>query len=186
MPLAVIFLSFIFLRERLAKLEIISALIALAAVLNLCIKYDHFPFVAIGLAFSFACYALLRKKSPQNSLAGLASEVFILMPFALIYMMFFTRFASPAYSPDEIILSSILIFGTGAVTAIPLILYAYGLMRIKMSTAGIFQYIVPSMTFLLGVFLYNEHFSKTMLITFILIWISVIVYIIHMLRNSQE
>lgn len=186
MPLAVIFLSFVFLRERLNSLEIVSSLIAFAAVLNLGVRYDHFPYVALGLAFTFGCYALLRKTSSQGALSGLAAEVFILSPLAVIYMFVFTRFSTPAYNPENLIRSLMLILGTGLVTALPLILYAYGLRRIKMSTVGIFQYIVPSMTFILGVFLYKEHFSNTMLITFILIWLSVIIYIIHMLRDSRS
>ncbi len=185
MPLAVVLLSFIFLRERLNILETLSAFIALAAVLNLGIKYDHFPWVAIGLAFTFACYALLRKTSRQGALSGLASEVFTLTPFTIIYMFMFTRFSSPAYNSENLFVSLILIICTGAITAVPLILYAYGIRMIKMSTAGIFQYIVPSLTFLIGVFLYKENFSTATLISFTLIWASVIIYIINMFRDSR-
>lgn len=186
MPLAVIFLSFVFLQERLSILEIISSLIALVAVLNMGIKYDHFPWVAIGLALTFGCYALLRKTSKQGALSGLASEVFVLSPFAIIYMFIFTRFSMPAYNSDNLLISMILIICTGVVTAVPLILYAYGIRRIKMSTAGIFQYIVPTLTFFLGIFLYKEDFSTATLVSFVLIWVSVIIYIINMLRNSRD
>lgn len=185
MPLAVILLSCLFLKEKLNIMEIISSLIALAAVLNLGIKYDHFSWVAIGLALTFGCYALLRKTSRQGALSGLASEVFVLLPFTLIYMLKFTNFSLPAYSSDHLLASMVLIVCTGIVTTVPLILYAYGIRKIKMSMAGIFQYIVPTLTFLIGVFLYKEHFSTATLVSFALIWASVIIYIINMFRDSR-
>ena len=179
-PLTAVLLGFIFLKERLSKKQTISLIIVILAVLNLIFNYGHFPWVSIAIALTFAFYGLLKKTAHVESLPGLSAEVALLTVPALIYILFSGSDSSWTVYHNMSLLSILLLLGTGIVTAIPLLFYTYGVRRIKISTAGLLQYISPSFTFFIGIFIYNETFSATELFSFILIWISIIIYMSDM------
>ena len=185
-PITAVLLGVVVLKEKFSKKQLIAIIIVFAAILNLIINYGHFPWTSIGIALTFAIYGLLKKTAEVESLPGLSAETAVLSIPALIYL-FATGSNSPLTAIQNTSITMMLIFiGTGIITATPLLLYTYGVRRVKISTAGILQYITPTSTFLLGIFMYHEKFTLTQLITYALIWFSIILYIYDMFTNLPE
>lgn len=176
LPLVMVLMSFVFLKEKLSKLEIISFFLALLGVLNLIICYGQFPWIALSLAFSFTCYALLRKISSHGPISGLSAEVAVLSIPASIYLGLSGIQNNWIYYNNISFEALLLILGTGIVTVVPLLCYIHGIIRIKLNIAGMLNYISPTCTFILGIFLYQEKFSSAHFVTFVMIWISIIIF----------
>ncbi|NDV19575.1 EamA family transporter RarD [Pseudodesulfovibrio sp. JC047] len=187
-PLVTMLLGFVFFRERMKPLQVIAIGLAALGVANSIFSYGHFPWISLTLAISFAFYGLLRKIASVESLPGLFLETLILTPIALGYLVTMQLDNSASFlavSPKI----DLLLIGAGAATAIPLIGFAYGARRLRLTTLGILQYSAPSLTFLLGIFVYKEHFTSSHLLTFALIWAGLIVYTgesIWTMRNHRH
>lgn len=174
-PLIMVLLGMIFLKERLRKMQIVALLIAGGAVLYYAIGLGQFPWIALTIAFSFGFYGLFHKMSSVSSLTGLMVETLILSIPALVFIGWGEITGTSAlfrvnYSTD------LLLVGTNLVTALPLLLFILGTRRSTMTTVGFMQYLAPSITFLLAVFIYHEPFSHNRLVTFILIWAALALY----------
>jgi chloramphenicol-sensitive protein RarD len=185
-PLAAVILGFIFLKERLSKRQTLSLIIVIAAVLNLVFNYGHFPWVSIAIALTFGFYGLLKKTAAMESLPGLSAEVAILTIPAIIYILISGNNSNWSAYDNISLSSSLLLIGTGIITAVPLLFYAFGVRRIKISTAGFLQYISPTCTFFIGIFIYGETFTNSQLTSFILIWISIIIYMYDIFKTSYS
>ncbi len=168
-PLISVLLGLIFLRERLGFWKIISVMLAFSGVLYMTLQYGSLPWVALSLALSFGFYGLLRKTSHADSLLGLLYETLFLSPAALLYLMVMALRGTGAFGIVEPTLHLLLI-GSGAITATPLIWFAHGTRRIPLSTVGFTQYLAPSLMLFLGVIVFHEPFTKIHLISFSLIW----------------
>jgi len=186
MPLVIVLMSFIFLKEKLSKLEIISFLLALAGVLNLILSYGKFPWLALSLAITFAIYAVFRKTSKHGPISGLAAEVALLSIPAFSYLLFSGTHNNWLYYSNISFLNLVLILGTGIVTVVPLLCYIHGIKRVKLNIAGMLNYISPTCNFLLGIFLYKETFSFIYFITFAMIWISIIIFSYDSIKRTQK
>lgn len=174
-PFIMVLLGMIFLKERLRKLQMVALLIAGGAVLYYAIGLGQFPWIAITIALSFGFYGLFHKMTSVSSLTGLLVETLILSVPALIFIGWWQVEGTSAlfrigYKTD------LLLFGTNLITALPLLLFILGTRRCTMTTVGFMQYLAPSITFLLAVFIYNEPFSHERLITFGLIWTALALY----------
>ncbi len=168
-PLINILLAMVFLGERLRKLQIMAVLLALAGVTYLTFSLGRFPWVALTLAFSFAFYGLIRKVAPVPTIEGLSIETMFLFVPAAGYLYYLDLHGSGAlFRIDRHI--DLLLMATALVTALPLLLFTLGARRLTFITIGFMQYLAPSCTFLLAVFLYREPFSTAQAVTFILIW----------------
>ena len=168
-PLVNVLLAMLFLGERLRRLQAASVLLALAGVGYLTFSIGEFPWVALILAFSFAFYGLLRKMAPVPALEGLSVETLILFAPAAGYLFYLDQHHLGSIfriSPQ----TDVLLIATALVTAFPLLLFTIGARLLAFITVGILQYIAPSCTFLLAVFVYHETFSRFQAITFFLIW----------------
>ncbi len=174
-PLVTILLGMLFLREQLRLGQWAAMGIALGGVLYLTFSYGVFPWIALTLAFSFAFYALLRKTSGIGALEGLTVEASVLFFPSLIYLIYLESEGVATFGHRTLSLE-ILLISTGIVTAIPLLLFAYGAKRVSMTTIGLLQYIAPTIQFLLGVFVYQEPFTFTRLIGFFMIWMALLLY----------
>ncbi|MCH1627819.1 EamA family transporter RarD [Fredinandcohnia quinoae] len=174
-PLISVLLGIIVLKERLLFWQAISFIIAGVGVLILTIQYGSFPWVAVTLALSFGFYGLTKKLTKLDSLIGLTLETMVVTPIALLYLLFLYRGGVDAFSSANLDVKLLLI-GAGMATALPLLWFASGAKRIPLSMIGILQYIAPTISLILGVFLYHEHFSKAHLITFICIWLALLIY----------
>jgi len=144
-------------------------------VLWLAIQGGQFPWIALVLACTFGGYGLMRKIAPLGALEGLALETMILAPPALALLAFAAARGESSFPADSTLVNTMLI-GIGPVTAIPLLLFAAGARRIRMSTLGLLQYIGPTIQFVLGVWLFNEPFSGLRIVGFLLIWAALAIY----------
>jgi chloramphenicol-sensitive protein RarD len=154
---------------------LVSVVLALSGVLNLTFGYGRFPWIAICLCFSFGFYGLLRKKSGTAAIPGLFIETILLLPLAIVFLIYLHRTDALAFGrvgwP-----SSILLISTGVVTAVPLIWFGYAARHLRLITVGFIQYLSPILSFLLGVFFFHEPFSRGQLVTFVLIWIALAIF----------
>ena len=188
-PLLSVLLGVIFLRERLRVFQWVPVLLAFCGVFYLTIAYGRLPWIALTLAFSFGTYGLVKKVAPLGSLFGLTIETGILFVPAVIYLIYAEISGSGAFLHGNP-LTSLLLFGAGAVTTIPLLMFATAAKRIPLSMVGIMQYIAPTIQFLLGVLVYKEPFDHNHLIGFGIVWIALLIFIIEGFwahnRNSTE
>ena len=181
-PLVNVLFGAMFLRERLSRFQLASVLLATIAVLNLTFGYGRFPWIAIVLAMSFGLYGLLRKVSGTAATPGLFIETILLVPIAIGYLLVQQLhgtlfFGAPYWT------ASLLLLTTGVVTGLPLVWFGHAARHLRLTTVGFMQYIAPSCTFFLGIFLYNEPFTRAHLITFGLIWIALVIFTAETVRR---
>jgi len=170
-PLVNVLFGRVFLGERLGRTQMAAAAIAGAGVLNLVIAYGEVPWLALGLAVTFAIYGLLRKVVPVDALPGLFIETVMLFPFAAVGLFLFGH-SFTLGDPR----SDILLLMAGPVTFLPLLWFTCAARRLKLSVIGFFQFISPSIQFLLAVFVFGEHFGPAHYVTFGLIWIAIAIF----------
>lgn len=174
-PLISVLLGLLFLKEKLSAAQYLSFSMAAVGVLVLSFSYGQVPWISLALAFSFGFYGLVKKLMKVDSAIGLTLETMVVSPIALAYMVFL--FVQDQQSFLAVSLTTdLLLFGAGAATAIPLLLFAMGAQKIPLSMLGFIQYIAPTIMLLLGVFIYDEHFSSIHLISFLFIWAALVVY----------
>lgn len=185
-PLVNVLLGAVFLRERLTRWQMVSVVLALTGVLNLTLGYGKFPWIAVILCFSFGVYGLLRKQSGTRPIPGLFLETTLLTPIAFLYLL-------NLHGGTGLIFGSVhwpfalLLTSTGIVTGLPLVWFGHAARHLRMTTIGFLQYLSPSGSFLLGVFLYHEPFTHNHLITFALIWVALAIFTteaVHRWRRS--
>lgn len=172
-PLVSIVLALIFLKERFNKFEWLAIIFALIGVLYMTIKIGEFPFVSIMLALSFGVYGLLKKIVHIDAISSIAIECIVTAPAGTIYVVYLWQQHHMTFGFN---MSSFWLIFSGAVTAIPLILFSAGAKRIPLSLTGFIQYVGPTIMFILGIFVFKEKFDLHQLITFIFIWIGIILY----------
>ncbi len=168
-PLLNVLLGMVFLGERLRRWQGVAVALAVTGVVIQVLSFGSFPVVAFSLAGSFAVYGLLRKKLPVESLPGLLLEAFILLPVALLYWLLMTPSATSDMAANDLWLNTLLV-SAGVVTTLPLLCFTAAAKRLQYSTLGFFQYIGPSLMFLLAVALYGEAFDAERVVTFACIW----------------
>ncbi len=174
-PLLSVLMGVVFLRERLRAWQWLPIGLATAGVLYLTFTFGALPWIALTLAFSFGLYGLIKKVAPLNSLYGLTLETGILFLPALAYLLYSDVTGQGAFLHTGTG-SDLLLVGAGAVTTVPVLMFAAGARRIPLSLVGILQYIPPTMQFLLGVLVYKEPFTHTRLIGFGIVWIALIIF----------
>ncbi len=184
MPLVMVVLGRIFLGERLSTKRWIAFLLALTGVLNLLLVNAALPWIALSLATSFGLYSLVRKKTPVGAVAGLAIECLLLLPIALTYLIYLNQTDTLAFRNISISMDLLLI-GTALMTAVPLILFTTAGKLLPLGTLGMLQYINPTLQFLLAVFLFQESFTQTHMITFVLIWAGLLLFSWDSVKSSR-
>jgi chloramphenicol-sensitive protein RarD len=150
-------------------------LLALAGVLNLTLGYGKFPWLAITLCISFGLYGLLRKKSGVRPIPGLFLETALLTPLAAGYLIYCLRDGHSTLSSASWSFVLLLV-STGIVTGLPLVWFGHAARHLRLTTVGFLQYLAPSCSFFLGVFLYHEPFTRAHLVTFIFIWVALVIF----------
>jgi chloramphenicol-sensitive protein RarD len=174
-PLMNVLFGAIFLRERLTRWQLASVLLATTGVLSLTFGYGRFPWVAMTLCVSFASYGLLRKKSGTAAIPGLFLETVLLTPIAMVYLIILRSHGELIFGRDTWLLSLLLV-STGVVTAVPLIWFGHAARHLRLTTLGFLQYLAPTCSLLLGVFIYHEPFTRGHLIAFGMIWMALAVF----------
>ena len=174
-PLMVVVLGLVVLRERLNRRQGLAVGLAAIAVAILTLRLGQLPWLSLTLAASFAFYGLLRKTVNADAVVGLTFEAAALAPLAVGYLLIRERRGAGAFGPLGWP-TDLMLVAAGAVTVIPLILFTLGVRRLQLSTAGLLQYIAPTLTFVLAVFLYGEPFTLAHGVSFTLIWIALAIY----------
>ena len=141
------------------------------------------PWVAFGLAVSFAAYGIIRKKSSLGAFTGLTLETAIMFPISIIYLTIIHQ-STGAFGKDNSV--SLLLIATGVATAAPLLLFARGTRSIRLSLLGILQFIGPTGQLIIGWLIYHEPMPILRFLSFALIWLAVSVYIVSLRKQSNE
>lgn len=182
-PLVSIVLGFVVLAERLRPAQWGAVGLAFAAVLIEVAALGEVPWLALALAFSFGFYGLLRKQLAVSSSAGLGVEAALLLPFALGYLMI----AGASADAPERSLAQVLMLGLGgAVTVAPLIWFASAATRLPLTVLGFFQYLAPSISLLLAVFVYEEPVTQMRWVSFTMVWLALALLSVEALQHSRS
>jgi len=177
MPIISVLLGYIFFKEKLNTKRILSIILVVVSIILLILfNLKSLPWVGIIVALSWAFYNLVRKKINVDTDIGLLIESLYILPFAIIVFYLIVENGTNDFSFSNPGLSFFLILA-GPMTVIPLFLYVRGVELIGLGPTGMIFYITPTLQFILGYFYYNEDFSLIKLISFILIWIAVIIYL---------
>jgi chloramphenicol-sensitive protein RarD len=184
-PLINVGLGRLVLHERLRPAQWTAISLAILGVLLMLVGVGRFPWIALTLAVSFGFYGLLRKKSPLGALTGLGLETLLLAPLAIAFLVWQQVTGAGALGRVGAV-EHVLLFAAGIVTAIPLLLFAYGARRIRLATLGLLQYIAPTIQFALGVWLYHERFESERAVAFALIWCGLALYTVDNLRAPRQ
>ncbi|MCG5239280.1 EamA family transporter RarD [Azospirillum doebereinerae] len=171
-PLVSVLLGVLFLGERLNRRQGAAVAIAALGVASLVVSHGSVPWVALLLASSFGVYALVRKKAAIDPVIGLLVETLLLIPVVLGYLLWLG--AQGSFGHD--VGGSLLLVLAGPMTAVPLVLFMVGAARLKLTTMGLLQYIVPTGQLLLGVLVYGEAFTGAHGIAFACIWVALLVF----------
>jgi len=174
-PLGNVALGYVFLHERLRRTQWFAITFAAAGVGFLLFGVGHFPWIALSLAGTWSSYALFKKKSALGPLAGLTVETLLLFPLASGVLVWRQHTGQGALGQVDA-WRHFLVLSVGIVTAVPLLLFAYGAQRIRLTTLGLLQYLAPTVQFLIGLFVYHEAFTTGQFRAYLLIWCGLIIY----------
>ncbi|MES2355061.1 MAG: EamA family transporter RarD [Pseudomonadota bacterium] len=183
-PLMNVLFGFLFLKERLRPAQQIAVVLVIVGVANQIWQLGLLPWVSLVLAVTFGCYGLLRKQTQVDAVNGLLVEILVATPFAVAYLVYSWHNGTAQFRHQSFFIDTLLVLA-GVITAIPLLMFAAGAKRLRLATLGFLQYLAPSMTFLLAVFVYGEPFGHAQAITFVFIWSGLIVYSLDTWRVSR-
>lgn len=184
-PLFSIVIGAAVFKERLGVLQWVSVGLATVGVMYSVILYGSVPYLAIVIGLSFALYGAIKKGVKAESEVSICMETMSVLPLALIFIVYaqvsgLTSFSS--LSGTEMLLLVL----SGAVTSIPLMLFASGIKRTSITVSGILMYVNPTLQLLLGVFVYNEEFTTANAVTFAFVWLAVILFVVDGLRHNKK
>lgn len=173
-PLLNVLIGVTILRERLSLWQAVAVLLAFIGVAYLSFSHGSVPIVALILSGTMSVYGLVKKITGLSALIGMTLETAVSAPLALVY--FIVLYSGGGGYPIGLTPVFLCLLGAGAVTSVPLVMFAYSLNRLPYSLMGIFQYIAPTLTLLLGVFVYGEAFTRAHMISFTFIWSALVLF----------
>ncbi len=174
-PLFNVVLGMLFFSERLRRNQKIAVGLAALGVIVQLFTVGSLPVVSLALATSFAIYGVLRKKMHVDSFVGLLVESLLMLPIAVIYWLYFVESPTANLTLNSNALNATLVMA-GVVTTAPLLCFTAAAKRLTLSSLGFFQYIGPSIMFLLATFYYKESMQAAEFATFIFIWLALALY----------
>lgn len=174
-PLLAVALGVVIFKEKLSYWTGAALIVAFIGVIIKTIQYGKIPWISLGLAISFALYGAIKKSVKASSIIGLTFETAIITPAAAIYIALRHVSGVGAFETQGTLVILLLI-GGGVVTAIPLLLFASGAKRLPLSLIGFTQYISPTISLAIGIFVYNEGFTAVDMIAFCFIWVAITIY----------
>ena len=173
-PLFNVLVGWALLGERLTWAQLAAVLLAGAAVLLLTVSAGGLPVVALAITLTWGIYALCKRSLPLPPNEGFTVEVLLLVPPAAAYVLWLAGTGQSHFGGD--LSDSLLLAGTGVLTAVPLMLFANGAKLLRFSTIGVLQYLAPTMVFLTAVLIFREPFEGVQLIAFPMIWAALVIY----------
>jgi chloramphenicol-sensitive protein RarD len=186
MPVVSLLMGRLILKEALHPLQAWAGVLAAVAVLWELWSFGALPWVGVVLAFAFAFYGLVRKVHPIDGLNGLTIETLWLLPLALGFVgwQLLSADSQMGFGLDNT--TTTLLIVSGFLTALPLVLFAMATSRINLSIVGFIMYINPTIQFLIGVFVLNEHFPPERMVTFILVWIALFLFVAGLWQQLRQ
>lgn len=184
-PLVNVFLGVLLFHEKLSKLKWLSIIIALIGIIGMSVELGRLPLVSVSLAFTFALYGAAKKKLHINPFVSITLETLLVMPLALWYAGSLYLSGEGHFLMGNAAMNWLFV-GAGIVTAIPLVLFSTGANNLPLNVLGFCQYLSPSLSLLLGIFLYHEPFNTVQLTGFSTIWISLVLFTISDFREQRH
>lgn len=181
-PLMNVLFGVVFLRERLDKLQIAAVACAAVGIGVIIVQNGGLPWVAIGLPFTFASYALLKKIIVAQALTSVMIETLLISPIAAAYLYYQSTLGENVYQSCDT-QTLLLLAGAGVVTATPILLFTACARLLPLKLVGFLQYLSPSITLLIGVFIYGEPFTHTIAVAFGCIWAGLLLFIWSQIRR---
>ncbi len=183
-PLVSIVLGVVVLHERLRPRQWAAVVLAVTGVALEGWRIGGLPWVSLALAATFGSYGLLRKQLPVDAAGGLLLETACAAPFAALYLLWLGTMGNMGHFGQTVTID-VLLVASGAVTAIPLLLFAIGARRLPLATMGFLQYVAPSLSFLVAIFFYAEPMNLSRLLAFAAIWVGLALYTADLLLATQ-
>lgn len=184
-PLISVLLAILVMKEKFSFWQFVSFFLATVGVLILTFSYGSFPWLAFILALSFALYGLAKKLVNLGAITSLTIETLLVTPIALIYLYYLHSNGSGSFGTIDF-KTTFFLLAAGAATATPLLLFASGARRIPLSLLGFLQYIAPTIQLMIGVFMYKEPFSSTHLLSFLFIWVALLIFTLARTRWMKQ
>ncbi|ENZ0172703.1 EamA family transporter RarD [Providencia rettgeri] len=184
-PLVNVLFGMLFLQERFRRMQWVAVGLALTGVLIQLWQFGSVPVIGLSLAVTFATYGLLRKKLGVDAQTGMTFETLWLLPVGIIFLLFFADSPTSDMTMNDWHLN-VLLIAAGIITTVPLLLFTEAANHLRLSTLGFFQYMGPSIMFLLAVFVYGEVMTPELLVTFGFIWIALILFTLDALYTQQK
>lgn len=184
-PLVNVFLGVLLFHEKLSKLKWLSIIIALIGIIGMSVELGRLPLVSVSLAFTFALYGAAKKKLHINPFVSITLETLLVMPLALWYAGSLYLSGEGHFLMGNAAMNWLFV-GAGIVTAIPLVLFSTGANNLPLNVLGFCQYLSPSLSLLLGIFLYHEPFNVVQITGFSVIWISLVLFTISDFREQRH
>jgi chloramphenicol-sensitive protein RarD len=186
-PIVTVLLGVLILRERLRPLQWLALGISALAVLVLAIGYGSFPWIALGLAFSFGLYGLVKKSVGRkaDALGGLAVETAFLTPIAIVVLLVLSANGTLTVGTAGTG-RTVLTLCLGAITAIPLILFAAAARRLPLTYMGLAQYLAPILQLIVGVFIFQEAMPPERWLGFAIVWVALAILTFDLFRHSSR
>lgn len=184
-PLVNVLLGMLFLSERFRRMQWVAVALAFSGVAIQLWQFGSIPYISLILAFTFGLYALVRKKIGVDSQTGMLIETLWLLPIAAIYL-FFIADTTTSHLGQNTMSLNLLLVAAGVVTTVPLLFFTAAATKLRLSTLGFFQYIGPTMMFVLATVFYGETIGKEKLITFGFIWAALIIFVFDALYYQRK
>jgi chloramphenicol-sensitive protein RarD len=186
-PIVTVLLGVIVLRERLRIVPWIAIGLAVVAVAVIVIGYGAFPWIALTLAFSFGFYGLVKKQigPAVDAVSGLTLESLWLLPVAVIQLAFVANLTGITLGIAGT-LHTVLLLLAGAVTAVPLLLFASGARRVPLTVIGLLQFVAPIIQFAIGVWVLHEPMTLERWIGFALVWVALTILSVDSLVGARR
>ncbi len=163
------------LHEHLRRAQIIAIALAAVGVGVMIVQHGHPPWIALAIVGTWGGYSLMRKRSPLPAVTGLTVETLLLIPFAIAFLLWQNHTGAGALGRVDL-RTHLLVLSSGVITAVPLLLFAYGARRIRLSTLGLLQYVAPTVQLIIGIWVYHEPFTSARLLSFGFIWAALVLY----------
>lgn len=184
-PVVIVFIGAVTFKEPVENYKKIALLMTLIAISTMTLYVGRLPMLAVMVIITFVLYAFFKKINQSNYMIGFIAEIIIMTPFALLYIFFNMKSGTPFFYLTD--WKSILwMISTGIFTGYTFLLFSYGIKKVDFTVLGFVQYIAPSIALLLSVVIFHEPFTKFHLLSFIFIWIAILIVIIYPLIYKKS
>ena len=184
-PLVSVVLGLVILGERLRKLQVLAIVFVICGVAILGFAYGKFPWLALALGGCFGLYGLVRKLGSLKALEGLTLEMILLLPFVLI-LFYYLHTQNQLVFGTQGWLINLKLMTIGIITAVPMLIFIFGVQLISMTSLGFIQYLGPTLQFLSGVFIFHEAIDQNRFMGYATVWVGLIIFAVEGLYSAKK